>query len=183
MSAVIEDPTALITREFEHCDTLYLAKTENDVLAAIFMVAWETIDIGGKLLPTVYLGLSATSEDTKNTGIVRELYSNFISDGARWEQNTGCRLLLWATTATPSAFYAAQTLFAEVHPDFKGKYSQEAAEIALRLHQQMGISTRIDGTHPFVVHNVATNTRYSQIEIARIELISTKKNFLLFDGN
>jgi hypothetical protein len=176
-----EDPTALITREFEHCDTLYLAENENDILVAFFMVAWETVNVGGEMLPTVYLGLSATSEDTKNTGIVRQLYSNFILVGARWEQSTGRRLLLWGTTATPSAFYAAQTLFAEVQPDMEGRYSQEAAEIALHLHQRMGISARVDGAHPFVLRNIATNTRYSQKELARIELIRTKKKFRLFD--
>jgi len=177
-----QDPTALIAREFEHCDTLYLAKDEDGNLVAFFMVAWETLNVSGELLQAVYLGLSATSEDTKNTGIVRELYSHFISDGARWEQCTGRKLLLWATTATPSAFYAAHIFFKETQPDFEGRYSQESAEIAQHLHRRMGVSTKDVGSHPFVLRNMATNTRYSETELARIELICRKKNFLLFDG-
>lgn len=174
-----EDPTALIAREFEHCDTLYLARNENDCLISFFMVAWEGIKIRNALAPSVYLGLSATSQDTKNTGIVRQLYTNFISDGADWERRNNCRLLLWGTTATPSAFFAVQTLFAEAQPDLEGGFSFEAAEIALHLRQQLCFS--VDRLDPFVLRGVALNTRYSPKELARIDLICKKRNFLLFE--
>src|SRR5262249_29213619 len=80
-----EDPSNLLEREFDHCETLYVARNGDDRLLAFFLVAWEPLDFKQETPQSVYLGLSATSEETKGSGIVRELYAQFRSDASAWE--------------------------------------------------------------------------------------------------
>lgn len=180
-----ENPTAVLAREFEHCDTIYLAKDDEDNLVAFFMVAWETLMVKGEALPTVYLGWTGASEGARAAGVVwqgfyEQLYGSFMSDALDWEKKTGRRLLFWGTTATPSGYFALQRGFVELEPRIDGTYSGEGAEIALHLQRRMGIVNHASESHPFVLHGVAKDTRYSAKEAERIELICQKKGFALF---
>lgn len=180
-----ENPTAVLAREFEHCDTIYLAKDAEDNLFAFFMVAWETLMIKGDALPAVYLGWTGASERARTAGVVwrdfyAQLYGSFISDAVNWEKKSGRRLLFWGTTATPSGYFALQRGFVELEPRIDGTYSTEGAEIARHLRQRMRIVNQEAESHPFVLHGVATDTRYSQKEAERIEQICRKKGFTLF---
>src|SRR4051794_6385744 len=71
------DPLPVFNREIQRCNKLYLA-TQNKVLVAFFMVSWESLEFQGKVIPAIFLGLSATSVETKNTGIVRNLYGKLL---------------------------------------------------------------------------------------------------------
>jgi hypothetical protein len=175
-----EDPTALLDREVAHCDTLYLARDEAGRLLSFFMVAWETLPLDDRPVPAVYLGLSATSEETKNSGIVYRLYRKFCVDAAAREGETGRRLLLWGTTATPSAFLAVHFLFADVEPRGDGTYSEPGKTTAGQLRRHLKALDPAEGYHPFLLRRVAGNTRYSAREVERIRGVCRKKGFSLF---
>jgi hypothetical protein len=180
-----EDPAAVLEREFEHCDTIYLARDDEDNLAAFFMVAWETMSFKGEALPTVYLGWTGASELARASRVVwrdfyEQLYGSFISDAINWERESGRRLLFWGTTATPSGYYALQRGFVELEPRIDGKYSAEGAEIARLLRRRMGVTNQESESNPFVLRGVAADTRYSAEEAERIEMICRKKGFTLF---
>jgi hypothetical protein len=180
-----EDPAGVLAREFEHCDTIYLARDDDDNLVAFFMVAWETLTFKGESLPTVYLGWTGASESARAAKVVwqgfyEQLYGSFMSDALDWEKKSGRRLLFWGTTATPSGYFALQRGFVELEPRIDGTYSAEGAEIARHLQHRMGTTNQEGESHPFVLHGVAKDTRYSQKETERIEQICRKKGLTLF---
>ena len=171
------DPSALLARELAHCDTLYARRGDDGRLQTFFLTANERIETPLGPIPTVYLGLSAARADLKNTGVVRSVYVRFLDAAAAWEQATGERLLLWYTTATPSAYHASRLLFTGGEPSLNGEFSEEGAKIALALRRRLGV---VDHDHPFVLPEIATNTRYSPAEVARIDRVVTKSGFTLF---
>jgi hypothetical protein len=175
------DARAVLAREFEHNDVAYLARDIGGRLVAFFLVAWEDIPIEGQLTPTVYLGLSATSQSTKGTGTVREAYSAFIADAVAWEQEQGRRLVLWGTTATPSAYNAVRLLFADLQPLPDGGFSPTQVAAVARFRECLGVGPPAADEHPFVLRGVAANTLYAPEESARITRISRDKQFRLFD--
>lgn len=174
-----EDPTALIMRDLNHCNKLYLGRESNGKLVTFFMVGWETILLDKKPIQTVFLGLSATREDQKDSGIVRHLYQRFVTDAQAWEEAHQQRLLLWYTTATPSVFYAANLTFSENQPHDDGSYTEDGKAYVLALRKYMGWPFFIEG-HPFVVKGIAEKTRYSYAEKKRINYIVKRSNFSLF---
>jgi hypothetical protein len=176
-----EDPTSLLQRELEHCDMLYAARDQIGRLMACFMVAWEPLTINEGTLQSVYLGLSATSQETKGSGIIRNLYDRFRSDASSWEKENQRRLLLWATTAAPSPYTAVNLLFDEVVPGADGSYSLWAAEVAQTLRRRFGLPGGEPGLNPFVLKAVAHDTRYSESEVERINRIVEKNHFTLFE--
>jgi len=175
-----EDPTSLLERELAHCDTLYVARDPSGRVMAFFLVAWEPLSVNEEILQSVYLGLSATSQETKGSGIVRNLYARFIFDAISWEKENQRRLLLWATTATPSAYTAAHVICDEVAPRADGSYSPWAREVARVVRQRFGLPDLETGPNPFVLSAVAHKTRYSKAEVERISRIVEKSNFTLF---
>jgi hypothetical protein len=180
LSPSYEDPTTLLERELDHCDTLYVARDPSDRLMAFFLVAWEALTVNQATLKSVYLGLSATSQENKGSGIIRCLYERFRSDAYSWEKENQRRLLLWATTAAPSPYSAVNHLFDEVVPGADGSYSLWAAGVAQVLRRRYGLTSTDSGLNPFVLRAVAHNTRYSKSEVERINRIVEKNNFTLF---
>jgi predicted GNAT family N-acyltransferase len=174
-----EDPTAMIKRDLSHCNKLYLGHNPDGKLVTFFMVGWEPILFKGKYIPSVFLGLSATCQDCKNSGIVRTLYQRFVLDAQAWEEAHQQRLLLWYTTATPAVFHATNIIFSENEPYINGHYTNEGADYAIAIRHHMKWPA-FEGEHPFVVKGIAKNTRYSALERARIEHIVKTKNFTLF---
>ena len=172
------DPRSLLLREVEHCDTLYIARDADQCLSAFFLVAWESLVVGGRPLPAVYMGLSAAREDTKNTGQIRELYAQFLGEAAEWQEATKQRLVLWFTTATPSAYLAAAALFGGLQPRTDGGYSVDSVLVAASIRQRYYTSSSRPA-HPFVLPNVAGDTRYSESERDRIARVCERKRFTL----
>ena len=175
------DATAMLAREFEKNTTIYLLRDEAGVLVSFLMVGWGEIPAETGPVPSVYVGLSATSQGTKGSGQVRQVYQAFIEDAAEWERATGRRLLLWGTTATPSAYHAVNLIFAGVDPRADGAYSSEAVTHVPALRQALGVGSPGHDEHPFVLHGAAENTRYSDAEYSRITAIARRNGFDLFD--
>lgn len=173
------DPTILIEREIQRCDTLYHLRDNHGAIVAFFMVGWHTLDIGDTSQSAVYLGLSATRQDMKGTGRVRHVYQQFMRDAIAWEQRTGEKLILWFTTATPSVYHAARQLFEGLEPRANRTYSAQNRHVADALRNHLGVDK---GDHPFVLYGMAPQTRYSKQELDRINWISRTHNFTLFDA-
>jgi len=180
MAPSYEDPTALFTRDLAHCNTLYLARDAEGKMICFFMVAWEPLETPNhKILPSIFLGVSAVRQDAKNSGVVGYLYHQCIADAVEWEQEQNEKLILWGTTATPTIYLAAQTFLADTEPRLDGSYSPIGAELAMAIHQKQWPLIKAND-HPFVLKNVALNTRYSEAELERINRICQLKKFELF---
>ncbi|MBL0941232.1 MAG: hypothetical protein IBJ00_00650 [Alphaproteobacteria bacterium] len=176
-----EDPSAMINRDLNRCTKLYLLREKGGKLISFFMVGWEPLMFRGKSIQSVFLGLSATCQDKKNSGIVRTLYQRFILDAQTWQKKNSSKLLLWYTTATPSVIHATNTIFVENEPYMDGSYSCEGKELALAIKEKMGWEAAGQGDHPFVLKRVAEATRYSYQERERIRKILEKYHFRLFE--
>lgn len=175
-----QDSMAVLTRDMKHCNKLYLARLEDDgTLLCFFMTAWNIFSIKNSKIPTIYMGLCTTSQQTKNTGIYRLLFHAFITDARRWEQQHSKSFLLWYTTASPSAFYGGNLLYANHEPTLDGKYTSDGAAMVEAICMQKKWSAHL-GKHPFVLHGIVPETRYSEQELARIQTLTNKKNFTLF---
>ena len=175
------DATALLEREFAHNDLLYYIRDDLGRLVTFFMVARECLLVEGRPTPGVFLGLSATSRQTKGSAVVRRLYETFVAEARGWERVLDRPLLLWATTATPSAYHAVNLLFADLQPTPDGGYTTEGAIRANALRRLYGLSPAGSNEHPFVMRDVATGTRYSAEEETRIGVICKEKRFDLFE--
>ncbi|KYQ94387.1 hypothetical protein DLAC_11597 [Tieghemostelium lacteum] len=173
-----EDPSSMLKRDLSHSNKLYIARERDGRLITFLMVGWENVLFKGQNIPTVYIGLSATRQDQKNTGIVRYLYKRFLGDAQAWEQVHQQRLLLWYTTATPSAFHVSN-LMEESQPNIDGSYTEEGKKLILALRDHKKWPAFIEG-HPFIVKGIAEKTRYSVLERERIKKIEEGKNFTLF---
>lgn len=173
------DPLPVFNREIQRCNKLYLA-IQNKTLVAFFLVSWESLEFQGKVIPAIFLGLSATSMETKNTGIVRNLYKRMLEDVKKWEETNQQQILIWATTATPSAYYAVSLLFPQLEPRSNGSYSEQGEQLALAIRKKMGWENTNKTGHPLVLHNVAKGTRYSPTESQRIAQVMAKSSFTLF---
>jgi hypothetical protein len=175
-----EDPSAVVEREWKTSNSIYLARDGGGNIVCFFMVAWETLEVEGSgCIPTLHLGLSAAGEEAKMTGLTAALYTRCLRDAIPWEKEHGQRLIAWGTTATPIVYLATRIFSAEIEPRLDGSYSARGAEVANALRRKLGAPiSRTD--HPFVLKNIATNTRYSPQETERIERVSKAKNFSLF---
>lgn len=174
-----EDPTAVLNRDIQQCDTLYLAKDQNSELLSFFMVGWGKISVNNIDLTAIFLGLGATSSSTKNTGIIRNLFEALISDARQWEIKNKQKLILWHTTISPFIFHAFNLMFSDNEPRNDGSYSAAGKEIALAIRKGKGWPVDLQ-SHPFILKNVAKNTFYSKSENERIKKICLEKNFTLF---
>ncbi|MBL0941234.1 MAG: hypothetical protein IBJ00_00660 [Alphaproteobacteria bacterium] len=174
-----KDPTAMMNRDLNHCNKLYLAREADESLIAFFMVGWEPILFREQLISSVFLGLGVTRQDKKSTGLIRFLFSRFIYDARKWEERHPKKLLLWYTTATPSIFYIFNQMFSDNQPRADGSYDEEGKELALAIRNHMHWPI-YSGDHPFVIKGIAKKTRYSTVERERIESIIKAKNFNLF---
>lgn len=180
MAPSYEDPTALLTRDLTHCNTLYLARDDDGRLACFFLVAWEPLEVKGqKTLPSLFMGVSAVRQDVKNAGLAGRVYLRCILDALQWEREWCQKLILWSTTATPTVYLAAHTFLAETEPRLDGSYSPSGSEIALAIRRKFWPQLEIGG-HPFVLKDVALNTRYSRQELERADCVRQAKSFSLF---
>lgn len=170
----------LLDREMQRCKHIYLGYIKK-VLSCFFMVQWDDVNIENEIRKCVYLGLSATNEAFKNKGYVKFCYDAFIKDAQKWEQTKRTQLLLWSTTATPSAYLAALKLFDDVNPKIDGTYSNEAVKKAISIKKAYYPSALPNEKyHVFHLKNIAKNTRYSEVEVERISRIIEIKKIELF---
>jgi hypothetical protein len=173
-----EHANQLLGREIAHCNTLYLLSTEAEQVATFFLIAEESLCVRGAHSPSVYLGLSATSQQTKNTALVRELYTLCAADIRERERVDGCPRTIWFTTATPSAYYGG-SLYWNVEPLADGSHTAQSRDLADAICEQMLFEQSPDS--PFCLRGVAGAVRYSLVERNRIARVVTKTGFTLFE--
>lgn len=180
MAPSYKDPVALIARELAHCNTLYLTRDAEGEVVCFFLVSWETLEIPEQgIIPALYLGLSAMRQGAKNSGYISLLYSRCIAEAVDWEANAGERLILWGTTAIPVVYLAVNSFLSQTEPYPDGSYTTSGSQIANAIRYKLG-ETPNNGHHPFALKGIASDTRYSQQEIERIQQMCLMKKFTLF---
>ncbi len=173
------DATAILAREVAACTHLYLGRDRQNRLAGFFMTGREYLDTD-QGLPLVHVGWSACRADLKNSGATMALFERCIVDTQAWERTLGRHALLWSTTASPTIYLGVTRFLANVEPRFDGSYSSEGGRLVQLLRARLGAPASADGEHPFALRAVATATRYSEAERARIAQIISRKRFGLF---
>ena len=98
----------------------------------------------------------------------------------RWEQQSGRRLLLWATTATPVTYFAA-SIFSDLDPFLDGTYQTGHLNYVDAIRSKLALPERNSSSHPYVLRGVAKDTRYSQSEVLNILRFAATKNFDLLN--
>ena len=156
--------------EFEHCDTIYLMRDHRDEMVSLFMVAWETLEIEGEHLPALFMSVSVTRTDHKNTGKMSPLYKQCIVESQQWELRHGQKLIAWATTMTPIVYRAALKLFSNTQPYEGGTYTDSAERIARAIGRRIGVIRAI-GDHPFVLPGLIPGVRFREEERLRIRAV------------
>jgi hypothetical protein len=174
-----QDPTAVIQRESNCCTHLYLLLRNNSI-SAFYLCAYELVRHQAKLIPMIYMGLCVSNQADKNSGLFYHLLNKMQQDGLAWQKEQEHDVLLWYTTATPSAYHAASQIFSDHMPRIDGSYSVETEEYAIAIRKHMGWS--IPQGHPLVLPGVAVGTCYSEQELNRIAAICQRKNFSLFNN-
>lgn len=171
------DPDRLDT-EFERCDTLYAMRGNENELLSLFLVAWETLEVDGREVPALYMGVSTGPPDQNGSGKVSALYRQCISDAQEWEARYGEKLIAWATTMTPIVYLAAQKLFANTQPFQDGTFTERAALVAHAIGRKLGAEA---GAPPFVFPRLAPGIQFRDEERRRIEAVCGGKPFPLFE--
>jgi hypothetical protein len=172
------DPLAILIPELKKCTDIYLYKDDAGQVLSFFMIARHELTTVEASVPAVYLGLSATNPQTKNSAIIRDLYRAFVRDAQGWERSSGQPLTLWYTTATPSACLAAYAIFAEAEPRQDGSFTDRRLAAVSAIRKALGLEGR-PGEHPFVLPSLFGDVRYSETECARIAAICEKRQFSL----
>jgi hypothetical protein len=173
------DPSAVLYREWSRCDTLYLA-CDSHGLQGFYLARFDIVDTGGRWLPTVYMGLSATRDGVKGKGIGNMLYAHGLTDALKWQAQEHEKLILWTTTATPIVYLRVQSGLKGANPRPDGSYSADAAAIAAAICRDLG-KRQPRTHHPFVLKGIANDIRYSAREAQRIQQTKAQLNFTLFD--
>jgi len=175
------DPSALIERELKTCSRAYVGRDVDGKLLCFYLTEWHELEIDGKRTPAVYLGLSATTQQTKNTGLVAALYAEALKEITEEQERRSTLYLLWSTTASPTIFLAMSIFLEQVEPSVAGAFSESGLKAVAAIRRYRKLSPIRAGEHPFVLRGVAERTLYSSDEILRIEKIKKRKSFTLFD--
>lgn len=173
-----EDASIVLSSALVSYDTAYLAHEDDGKLVSFFLAGHENISVEGQTLPSIHLGWTCSTQETKGSGIAQLVYKQFMSDSLNLQRALGVEFLLWGTTATPIGFHLYHKHFADVEPNYDGSYSPEAEKIAVALRERLGATN--DGDHPFVLKG-CNKARFSQQELARIEIVNQANSFSLFN--
>lgn len=176
-----EDPSAIMKRELAHCDTVYMAFSEDGRMESFFMVGHEVIDVEAQSVSAVYLGLSATREELKSGGAGRAVYARWQAEDADLRQRSVRPLVVWCTTATPLVYLFITKLQPTAEPFMDGSYTPRWLSFVNASRQRLGLPEAVRGGHPFLLKAVARDTRYSVAEELRIREICRTRGFSLFD--
>jgi hypothetical protein len=166
---------AVFDHDLTVCERLYTL-WDGPNLTSFFMVSFTQLEPD---VPAIYLGLSATAEGRKNSGIVRRLFRQLTSDGQVFEANAGREVVMFGTLATPSSFHGVHTTWRDAQPSLDGHFAPAEAQLAHRIAAWLGAAP--PSRHPFVLHGYATGTRYSAAERERIESLIKRYDFRLFE--
>lgn len=175
------NPATVIQHHWKECDTLYLLWDENEQLICFYFAAFEEIIISsdGETVPTRYMGLSVTRQNSKNLGSITSLWAQFLADSKQWEQNIGRKLYLWYTTASPTVYRAGMLFSDDANPQIDTSYDSAVVPLALALRTKLGLPQNIPSEHPFVLRGISKHTLYSPTEVNRNDRVNDHKKFTL----
>lgn len=170
-----ENPIQLLKRAYQNNNIIYIAKQCGDIVG--FYMTGETLCDNGQKF--IYIGLSGVKESAKNAGIGKKLYINHMEELSIRQHKEGKDIFCWATTASPSVLLAMTKIFEGVSPNQNGEYSQEARKNLITISKAKGIT--LNSSFPFLIKELASETRYSIEEKYRISKYAKKRGFTLFD--
>lgn len=174
------DPSNVFERELRHNTTIYLLKDHSGIILSFFMVAWEKHIIQCRQRDVVYLGLSCANQNNQEKRFASMVYYHFTRDAFAYEQENKERVILYGTTATPVVLSTLSKIWDDVRPDLEGAYSQNDREIIEDIKRSTGLDKFSSG-HPFVLTGIASNTRYSAIEEARLKEFEIRNGIRIFE--
>ena len=165
------DNQAVLEREIENCNEIYLLNDHDGILLAFFMVGYHKI-AGTEFC---YLGLSACKEEYKNNGFVKRLYLEFAKDCVEKELITNKRIYAYWTTATPIVYHWFEKYFKEVEPNRHGVCTNKGLQMLQTIANAKYHDAKFDLSIPFVLRQAAHQTNYSENERQRLAIAI--KNF------
>jgi len=168
-------PNKVVEKALIRSNSLYQWFDQNERLGAFFLVNWETVNDK----PAVYCGLTAAREDLKGSGASKHCFAYFLRDVRAWEEAHGERVLLWAMTATPSAFNIINSVFANASPNLLGHMDSDLTELLEVGKHKWGWNCAVD--HPFVVKGLVHASDFSEAERNRIRGLKDKHEFDQFE--
>lgn len=174
------DSSSVVERELKHNNIIYLLKDSFGGILSFFMVAWEKHQIQSLERDVVYLGLSCASQNNQGKKFASRVYYNFTVDAYNYQQKNSSKLILYGTTATPVVLLTLSKIWDNVKPGLDGNYNQNDEEIIESIKKSSGLD-KFSSDHPFVLKGVATNTKYSLTEQARLKKFEIKNNIKLFE--
>lgn len=181
ISPFYEDITALLERELSHCNVGWGIRDVNGKLLSFAMFAYEDLEVENDgSVPCLYVGLAATHQKYQKRGFIHRLWLAASIDLQQRQQSLCRPLIAWATTASPDAYFGA-VAFSDVNPSLTAEYSAESLKYVRAIRAKLGLANN-SPEHPYILRGIALNTRYSGEERNRIEVLSRRKNFLLFDA-
>jgi hypothetical protein len=179
-SASFVDDVGRLEIEFERRDTLYFLQDEPGEVLSFFMVSWDTLDIDGRQVPTLNVGLTAARPDQKGSGKSIRLYRHVVSEAQERERLQQRKLIVWGTLASPIAFLIARKVFANLQPSLDGTYSDDSQHVAWAIRRKLGVA-QTAMAHPFVFPRLVAGVRYIEAERRRLADVCRAKSFTLFD--
>ena len=153
-----------ITKDIEICNELYVMQSDNELLLAIFMVGYHSIND----INCCYLGLSACKEEYKNNGFVKRLYLEFAKDCVAKELEINKRIYSYWTTATPIVYHWFEKYFSGVEPDRHGICTSSGLQILQTIANKKYPKAEFEIATPFVLRHAAHQINYSDNERHRI---------------
>lgn len=180
VAASFVDEASRLEREFERRDTLYFLEDERGGVLSFFMVSWDTLEIDGRQVPTLNVGLTAARPDQKGTGSSIRLYRHVVAEAQRRERLLERKLIVWGTLASPVAFLIARRIFANLQPSLEGAYDEEAEATARAVRRKLG-SAEPAGAHPFLFTRLIAGVRFTEPERRRLAGFCRTRSFTLFD--
>lgn len=168
-------PRKVLEKALSRSKSIYRWFDSDGRLGAFFLVNWETMNSR----TAVYCGLTVAREDLKGTGVSKHCFDFFLRDVRAWEEAHGERLLLWATTATPSAFNIINSVFADASPDLSGRMDRDLVDVLEEGKHRWG--WRCDVNHPFVVKGLVHASDFSEAERSRILRLKDRHDFDHFE--
>ena len=180
-----EDHTTLFNKDLALCTDLYGMTDANNKLQSFFMTSWGKIQFRGRPLNSVFMGMSATRDDAKNSGNIRDVYRSFFEGVISKQKKTKEDYILWHTTITPSVCIAVEKIAKirgdKCYPSLEdGAFDETGRELAMAIINAYDLPMA-DASNPFLLREFAVNTRYSESERRRIARVKQKHNFSTFE--
>jgi len=172
-----QDNTAILEREINHCNEIYLLYDDSANLIAFFMVNFEKLDN----VDSYYLGLSGCRNNLKGMGYAKHLYNTFFRDCKQKEKELKVKILCWWTTATPIPYKWFNNNIDGCEPNLNGDLSESGFRLISKIGKLKYNQIDINPEIPFILPRVAEKTTYSEKERLKLEKVKEELKITAFD--